>query len=358
VTPAVFRLTPHHVLPPSRPQTHAKAWLRRGALRHASGRAAEGDADLRRAAALDAACGAAAAAAAVAAAAALPRRDDGGSGGAPHAMQAPPPLPPGAASLPHAAPGVVCEAVAGAGRGLRTETARAAGDVLLVEPPFAALVHKPARTLRCHACFCRLPPDALPCARCAAARYCGDACAAAAAAPAHAHAAECGGAAWPAALPADAVLAVRVAVRAAAAATALTPAQLAAAPTPEAAGGARAVAALLLHWEALPAEERLERALLAAVLARCLAAAPAGAHVHAGVTLAARGSAGGGSAPPRPSAPALLRALLALRSNSFAVTDDWAPACWAGGTRDQARRQHCASSAASLHRIFASSKSD
>jgi hypothetical protein len=257
-------------------------------------------------------------------------------------MQAPPPLPAGAASLPHAAPGVVCEAVPGAGRGLRTEAARAAGDVLLCEPPFAALVHKPARTLRCHACFVRLPPDAQPCARCAAARYCGDACAAAAAAPSHAHAHECGGAAWPAALPADAVLAARVAVRAAAGGAALTPAHLGDAATPEAAGGARAVAALLLHWEALPAEERVERALLAAVLARCLAAAPADGVERASVTSAAGvavavGSARGAAAPPRPSAPALLRALLALRSNSFAVTDDWAPACWAGGTRDQAR---------------------
>ena len=61
---------------------------------------------------------------------------------------------------------------------------------------------------------------------------------------------------------------------------------------------------------------------MAAVLARCLRASPAMQR---------------DAATPAPDAAALLRALLALRCNSFAVTDDWAPACWAGATRDQVR---------------------
>ena len=67
---------------------------------------------------------------------------------------------------------------------------------------------------------------------------------------------------------------------------------------------------------------------MAAVLARCLQASP---------TLTQPGGDADADAAMLPDAAALLRALLALRCNAFAVTDDWAPASWAGATRDQAR---------------------
>lgn len=237
------------------------------------------------------------------------------------AWQALPALAPGGA-LPCAAPGVLCAVEPGAGRGLRTSSARCAGDVVLAEPPYAAVVHKAARSLRCHHCFGRLPPDAHPCGGCAVARFCAAACASAAAAGPHA--AECGGAPWPAALPTDALLAARMAVRAAREAAHTAAADAA---SPEAAGGARAAAALTTMWDELPAEERTERVLMAAVLHRCLQeSAKRRDGINSGVHAAAV-----------PAAASLLRSLLALRCNAFAVTDDWAPACWTGATRDQAR---------------------
>jgi hypothetical protein len=338
---------------------HAKAWLRRGALRHAAGRVEDGAADLRRAAELEPAC-----AAAVAAVASTPRQKRAtapmvgpavarGADTRPAAL--PPTLTPGGA-LPYAAPGVVCAARRGAGvsedgaatrLGLRSVSSRAAGDVLLVEPPFAAVLLRTARGACCHVCFIKLPPDSVPCGGCAAARFCSAACATAAAAGPHAR--ECGGAAWPAVLTPEAVLAARVAARIAdeeAAATAdenldedddadneaganadgvavMTPeaADGASAPAlvaadvavpPEAAGGARAVCALLRRWASLPGEERLECALLSALLAALLACSSSdGAVVTPG---------------------GALRALLAVRCSALPITDDWEPAAQAGGT--------------------------
>ncbi len=236
------------------------------------------------------------------------------------AWQALPALAPGG-TLPCAAPGVLRAVEPGAGRGLRTAVPRCAGDVVLAEPPYAAVVHKAARSLRCHHCFARLPPDAHPCGGCAAARYCAAACESAAASGPHA--AECGGAPWPAALPADAVLAARMAVRAAREAAPTTAAD---ATSPEAAGGARAAAALATMWDELPADERTERVLMAAVLHRCLQESARQGGIKSDF-----------AAVVVPDVAALLRSLLALRCNAFAVTDDWAPACWTGATRDQAR---------------------
>jgi tetratricopeptide (TPR) repeat protein len=322
-------------------QSYAKAWLRRGALRTAAGRATEGAADLKRAAALDPSCAAAAGAAGTAA----PMRRPA-SGGARSERTPPPPPPelPAGGSLPHAAPGVVASDADSGERGLRTETARAAGDVLLVEPPFACVVLRGARGAACHACFRKLPPDAAPCAGCAAAHFCGAACAAAAVAPGGAHADECGGASWPAALPADAVLAARLVRRTDAASDA---------------SSAAAVAALRIRWSELSPEERLESALLAAIIAACVAshgtadgagdndsaadaaaeAAVDGDAADAGdvsTTIAEEEEEGAHDDAPVPFVPAAatLRVLLAVRAHAAAVRDEWEAASWAGGARE------------------------
>jgi hypothetical protein len=363
-------------------QTYAKAWLRRGALRHAGGRVEEGSADMRRAAELDPACAAAATSPLRQRATAALSPGPTVRGADARAAAAAPELPPGG-TLPCAAPGVVCAGrrVAGASEdgaatrlGLRSTLARTPGDVLIVEPPFAAVLLRTARGACCHACFTKLPPDSVPCRGCAAARFCSDKCAAAAASGPHAR--ECGGAPWPAALTAEALLAVRVAARiadeeAAADADAAKPcddsfttandehedddaaamapeadddddepaapaparevvdAAAAAPPPPEAVGGARAVCcALLRRWASLPGEERLECALLAALLAALLSR---------GSSSSSSGGGGGATGGAVVTPSGALRALLAVRCSALTVSDDWEPAAWAGGTHDAVR---------------------
>ncbi len=278
------------------PQSCAKAYLRRGALRTAAGRAADGKADLKRAVALDSTLTGAAADAGV------PPKKAAAPNAAPAALPALPAVPSGG-ELPHAAPGIVRDVAtaeaqdgesgaAAKASGLRTLTPRAAGELLLAEPPFAAVVLRAARGSVCHACFAALPEDAAPCAGCAAARFCSAACAAAATAPGAPHARECGGAAWPAALPGECVLAARLARRVGAAAA-------------DDAAACASLAALPDRWRAMGGEERLECALLAAVTAACGAAGRAAASLHP--------------------AAAVLRALLAVRAHAVTVRADWEP---------------------------------
>jgi len=201
------------------------------------------------------------------------------------------------AIVPAASPRVVEAQAPGAGRGLfllQGETQASPGCVLLCERPFVLAVHKPQRATRCHACLARLASAAVPCRGCAGARFCSPACEAAAAAGTHGTL-ECGGAAWPFALPTEALLTLRLAAR------------LASDPGQD----AERVRRLTAHWAggAMPPPERAERCVLSAVLARC--------------------------APLPPSQ--LLQAGLILRSNCFAVLDEWAPAAWAGGAREELR---------------------
>jgi hypothetical protein len=73
--------------------------------------------------------------------------------------------------------------------------------------------------------------------------------------------------------------------------------------------------ALVTHWHngAVGPDERLERCLMAATLARCI----------------------GSRAAVSPSQ--LLSAALVLRSNCFAVLDEWVAAGWTGGAREEVR---------------------
>jgi hypothetical protein len=203
-------------------------------------------------------------------------------------------------SVPHASPAVRVGDAGPAGRGLFASRDVPAGAVLVCEPPFAAVVHKAARTSRCHACFQLLPLNQVPCKGCSFARYCSSSCMEAACAGVHKH--ECGSA-WAAALPADAVLAVRVACG-----------------IQDARPNSRAldVAQLQAHWPTGPdrAQEKVEQCVLAAVLAQCLA------------TRATSGTEAS-------TASQLLRALRLVRTNCFAVTDDWAPQVYSGATRGE-----------------------
>lgn len=175
------------------------------------------------------------------------------------------------------------------------------GDVLLVENPLSARVHKPQRATRCGACFRRLPPEgAQPgCATCGACRSCGrDGCTSSLTASCAALLAANPGAAWPSALPADAVLAAQVA--------------LIVASEPAGSEVARRAAALATHWGATKRGERTSRALISATIAACMQPP-------------AKGGSSASSSPPV-SAHDVLRAQLWLRSNSFAVCDEWAVA--------------------------------
>lgn len=196
-----------------------------------------------------------------------------------------------ASTLPGASPAVCCADAGAQGRGLFVTGRVPCGAALLCELPFACVVHKAARSSRCHQCLHRLPPDALPCCSCSVARYCSKACCDRAAQGPHGRL-ECGGAAWPAALPTEAVLSARVAWT------------LSRGGDP-----AAAVSLLIAHWAGVPESERAERCALAAVLSACTRLAPA----------------------------ELLAAALTLRSNCFAVTDEWATECWSGGEREQLR---------------------
>eukprot|EP00897_Mesotaenium_endlicherianum_P006655 jgi/Mesen1/6017/ME000306S05286 len=75
-----------------------------------------------------------------------------------------------------AAEAVAVEHSASAGRSLRAATALKAGDLIIAEPPFAAVVHKSFRSARCHHCFAALPPNPTPCSACSHALYCRPAC--------------------------------------------------------------------------------------------------------------------------------------------------------------------------------------
>ena len=213
--------------------------------------------------------------------------------------------PPGSdtGTVPHASPGVRVGDAGPAGRGLFASADLVPlGAVLVCEPPFAAVIHKAARTSRCHACFQLLPLNQVPCRGCSFGRFCSSACMDAACAGVHGKH-ECGSA-WAAALPADAVLAVRVACG-----------------IQDAGPHSRAldVAQLQAHWPAGPerAQEKVEQCVLAAVLAQCLAT---------------RSAASGTEAP---TAAQLLRALRVVRTNCFAVTDDWAPQVYSGAERGE-----------------------
>ena len=205
-------------------------------------------------------------------------------------------------TVPHASPAVRVGDAGPAGRGLFVSCDLPVGSVLVCEPPFAAVVHKAARTSRCHACFQLLPLNQVPCKGCNFGRYCSTACMDAACAGVHGKH-ECGSA-WAAALPADAVLAVRVACG-----------------IQDAGPSSRAldVAQLQAHWPTGHdrAQEKVEQCVLAAVLAQCLAT---------------RSAASGTEAP---TAAQLLRALRLVRTNCFAVTDDWAPQVYSGAARGE-----------------------
>ena len=205
-------------------------------------------------------------------------------------------------TVPHASPAVRVGDAGPAGRGLFVSCNLPVGAVLVCEPPFAAVVHKAARTSRCHACFQLLPLNQVPCKGCSFGRYCSTACMEAACAGVHGTR-ECGSA-WAAALPADAVLAVRVACG-----------------IQDAGPSCRAldVAQLQAHWPTGQdrAQEKVGQCVLSAVLAQCLAI---------------RSAVSGTEAP---TAAQLLRALRVVRTNCFAVTDDWAPQVYSGAARGE-----------------------
>jgi hypothetical protein len=185
----------------------------------------------------------------------------------------------------------------GAGRALTAAAAAAAGADLLREAPFALALTKGRRRSHCAACARELPAHPFPCARCPAAAFCSPACREAErwhspGGP------ECG-VAYPALLPPDLLLALRVARDLGARCGA---------------PAARLVASLESHLARLPPDAALHLAAAARVAAAAHAAAAARAAAPAPPLLAA----------------AVLRALAQVRVNGVAVVP---PEC--GGAEDR-----------------------
>lgn len=196
-------------------------------------------------------------------------------------------------TLSHASSAVHIAIAGPAGRGLFTRGTLEPGDVIVCEPPACVVVHKTARTSRCHTCFRPLPLNYMPCSGCSFARYCSRNCMRQAYGPHGAY--ECRGSAWAAALPTECVLAARVAL---------------AIQNARPFGQGEHLASLQSHWPH-DVRQRLEMCVHAVVLARCLA----------------------NTSKEAPTPAMLLRALRLVRTNCFAVTDEWAPQCHSGGAR-------------------------
>jgi hypothetical protein len=185
----------------------------------------------------------------------------------------------------------------GAGRALTAAAAAAARADLFREAPFALALAKGRRRSHCAACARELPAHPFPCARCPAAAFCSPACRAAE----RWHSPggiECG-VPYPALLPPDLFLALRVARGLGAR---------------RGAPAARLVASLESHLARLPPDDALHLAAAATCAAEAHAAAAARAEPPA---------------PPLPAA-AVLRALAQVRVNGVAVVP---PEC--GGAEDR-----------------------
>lgn len=138
------------------------------------------------------------------------------------------------------------------------------------------------------------------------------------------HTHECGGSAWAFALPTEAAVAARIAVRMARERASSSGRDDGDIPSPEGSRDFRAVERLAHHWHQVPTTDRAQWLVLSVTLAECLRDAPAAAALRAGGTAAA--------------AAQIAIAFSWLRANSFAITDDFAESSWSGAQFEQARR--------------------